>query len=101
LKVPYSRNLLPDDDFMDVISNHQTKPLPLGDVVEYMHPVFIKGDHCGYREVTVLIMGIQSWCSQMANVFPAIPWSDENGYWSMARFTNISTGSFDPLNVSI
>jgi hypothetical protein len=93
--------LLPDDDFMDVISNHQTKPLPPGDVVEYMHPVFIKGDHCGYREATVLIMGIQSWCSQMANVFPAIPWSDENGYWSMARFTNISTGSFDPLNVSI
>jgi hypothetical protein len=58
---------------MDVFSDHQTKPLPPGDVVEYLHPVFVKGDRRGYKEATVLSMEIQSWYSQMVNVFPVIP----------------------------
>jgi hypothetical protein len=100
LEVPYSENLLPDDDFMDVFSDHKTKLLQPDNVVEYMHPVFVKGNHHGYREVTVSSTGIQSWYSQMANVFPVIPWSDKNRYWSTSSFTNIRTGSFDALNVS-
>jgi hypothetical protein len=69
LEVLSSEILLPDDDFMDVFSDHQTEPLPPGDVVECMHPVFVKGIRRAYKEVTVLSMGIQSWYSQMANVF--------------------------------
>jgi hypothetical protein len=102
LEVPYSENLLPDDDFMDVFPNHQIEPLLPGDVVEYTHPVFVKGDRRGYREVTVTVLstGIQSWCSQTAYVFRVIPWSDESRYWSTASCTNTRMGSFDPLNVS-
>jgi hypothetical protein len=46
--------LLPDDDFQDIFTDKQTKPLWPGDIVEYSHLLFVKGDHRGYREATVL-----------------------------------------------